>query len=1113
MKVRFLALVALVLGLASCQKDTEGFDVAVNGEVSTTVTVNLADASDTRAVVTNSAHSAIANGVVAQEDYTLRYILQVFDKNNAAVAKAMDFKYSDNTSVTFDVRLVPGRPYRFVVWADIVNAAGVVDGVKCKDNHYAIGDDLRYISLNDRENPWVAMDETRDAYTGYADVDNYTSTSPIDLTLTRPFAKLRVVTTDMDELFGNVEPSKATVTYSTKHRTTFDALTQLVGDADTNVTHTFAYADVFAYGDNNDNNKVLFTDYFFAANQDDVVKFVLDVREANDTPIRSTNFNTDIPVKRNFLTTITGNVLTDGNNINVTIEDRFENGTIKDPNYEFKTISSAAEFFEALKTSGQYILISNINLTSAATASKFAATRTDSPKTININLNGLTINVDNQTGAPLVELNDGDALIFSGEGEVTASTNSGKLVDGGTVVVTGAAEVDEDAADAKTGVDALDFICKNGGEFTFTEDLAISEVILVSTTKPVVINGNNKTLTSTATRAIHATVANANIVVNDLNVVVETERVGQNDIRGFSIDDVTNASLTLNNCSVDFTHSSAHDWAYAVNVVGGTNHKVTVNGGTYEGANVINVRGANQTVVVKGAILNCLYLNNDAYFGACIYVMENENSSVYAEGNTFNGNNAWAFNIGYTPLEEKNNTDNTKYVAAKVGGVYYYNIAEAIKAAEDGETVKVLQRHTCTVAATVANGKTLILDLNGKTITGTDSSTGSYALITNKGNLTITGNGKMTLKAENNREWNAYSSVISNTVGGKLVVENGTIEHLGGTDMAYGIDNLTNGKGTYAETVINGGTIKSTYRAVRMFLNGIEAKNLLTVNGGIIEGANKSIWMQDPSANANTGTLVVNEGATLKGDAYLTVTAGSTEWPVEVSIANDAFEGESTLLSSNVPAGYEVVKKGGIWTVVKYTEVASADELVAALEANESVKFKNDIKIDPAAMSNAYGKTGINVNNGQTIDGNGYTLNIKGAGGTWDSGINTTGGLIKNLTVTGSFRGIFINHNNNHSEKVVLDNVTLTGVVYTISCDQGLYQTIEATNCTFNGWTSFAKTAGEAKFVNCYFGEGNGYKFCRPYSNTEFIKCTFCPGYAVDETQATVTFTDCTWEE
>ena len=211
--------------------------------------------------------------------------------------------------------------------------------------------------------------------------------------------------------------------------------------------------------------------------------------------------------------------------------------------------------------------------------------------------------------------------------------------------------------------------------------------------------------------------------------------------------------------------------------------------------------------------------------------------------------------------------------------------------------------------------------------------------------------------------------------------------------------------------------------------------------------------------------------------------------------------------------GVEYMQTENGVTIDGAVAVSTADELVAALEANKGVYLLNDIKIDPATMSNAYGTTGINVKNGQTIDGGGHTLNIKGAGGTWDSGINTTGGVIRNLTVTGSFRGIFINHNSTHSEKVVLENVTLTGVTYTISCDQGLYQGIEATNCTFNGWTSFAKTAGEAKFVNCSFGEGNGYKYCRPYSNTEFVGCTFCPGYAVDETRATVTFTDCTWEK
>lgn len=188
---------------------------------------------------------------------------------------------------------------------------------------------------------------------------------------------------------------------------------------------------------------------------------------------------------------------------------------------------------------------------------------------------------------------------------------------------------------------------------------------------------------------------------------------------------------------------------------------------------------------------------------------------------------------------------------------------------------------------------------------------------------------------------------------------------------------------------------------------------------------------------------------------------------------------------------------------------SSADKLIEALENGEDVVLNNDIKIDPANMSNAYGKTGINVKNGQTIDGNGYTLDIKGAGGTWDSGINTTGGIIKNITVTGSFRGIFVNHNSTHSEPVVLENVIIDGTTYTISCDQGMNQTLTATGSTFKGWTSFAATLGEATFVDCYFGEGSGYAFCRPYAPTTFVGCDFEAGYEMDP-RAAVTFEDCT---
>ena len=312
MKAKFLALVALVLGLASCQKDTEGFDVAVNGEVSTKVTVNLADDSGTRA---GSNESGLRNGVL-EGNNTLRYILQVFDEDGEQ-SKAKMFAYTDDQTVAFDVRLVPGRNYKFVVWADVVT------GENAGDWHYDTTD-LTNITL---KGAWNAMDETRDAFTCVKTVEDFNATTPINITLTRPFAKLRVVTTDMNELMG-VNPQYAEVEYTTAYRPSFNAF---AGSANAkgseSKTHTYRIASYNETGA----SKTLFTDYLFAIDDQEPVQFILSVYEDKqmNSLVRTTHFNTDIPVKRNYLTTITGNVLTDGNEINVEIEDEFDTPAIE----------------------------------------------------------------------------------------------------------------------------------------------------------------------------------------------------------------------------------------------------------------------------------------------------------------------------------------------------------------------------------------------------------------------------------------------------------------------------------------------------------------------------------------------------------------------------------------------------------------------------------------------------------------------------------------------------------------------------------------------------------------------------------------------------------------
>ena len=341
--------------------------------------------------------------------------------------------------------------------------------------------------------------------------------------------------------------------------------------------------------------------------------------------------------------------------------------------------------------------------------------------------------------------------------------------------------------------------------------------------------------------------------------------------------------------------------------------------------------------------------------------------------------------------------DSEVYIEVVVSGYTYEigfaSLEEAIAAADGDDVIKLFKNISRDYSVKVEAGKDVVLDLAGYTFAGTDNATSSFGLITNTGNLTIkdsVGGGKITLTATNNRGWTAYSSVISNTVGGKLTVEDGTLEHLGGTDMAYGIDNLTNGKGTYAETVVNGGTIKSKYRGIRQFLNGIEAQNILTITGGTVEGTNKSVWMQDPSKNANTGTLTVGENATLKGDVYLTVTEGSTEWPVEVSIAAAALNDTSEVITNaNVPAGYALELVDGAYTVTKWDGVTIKN-------VQELIWFRDAVN----AGNNYAGKT-VTLVADSDLAGIDWSVNIgDDCNATFDGIFDGNNKTIYNLTST-----------------------------------------------------------------------------------------------------------------
>ena len=313
---------------------------------------------------------------------------------------------------------------------------------------------------------------------------------------------------------------------------------------------------------------------------------------------------------------------------------------------------------------------------------------------------------------------------------------------------------------------------------TLFADVEASEVILLD--KSLTINGNDHKVTSSANRVFRVTASNTEVTLNNVNMVSSAAVIYPNDIRGISIDaGLENVELTLNNSSVDFTDDTACDWTYAVNVSGnGSGHTVTVNGGEYEGANVINVHGANNTVVVKGAELTSLYPKSD-YYGACIWVLQNQGSTVEATGNTFNGINAVAFNVGTgTAVDESNNVDNTKLCIARVGSAdYYYTIAEAVEAAVADATVTLL--HSAEGAGAVIN-KNMTINLNDKRYTFTEG-----GLKFNEGNVTLK-NGTL----------DATNMVALVVAGGNVVIEGDDNTNVyGNIEVAEGATLLIKNKG------------------------------------------------------------------------------------------------------------------------------------------------------------------------------------------------------------------------------------------------------------------------------------------------------------------------------
>lgn len=382
---RFLTLALVVFGLAACQNDRE-ITRPSGGEVDFELSVSAAELGVTRAGENgandavsgyNSAYGAIdylqtkAPGEVdaSRVDWTdvdLRYTLEVFDVNADYASETVEPIKKRQVAIVdsyepvkFSLRLIPNRSYRFVVFADFVGQNASNDpAIETQRNLglvHVIGDDLRYISIKDKCDS--LNDERTDAYFASKVIEVKNSLSePIELK--RPYGKLRVIATDLSDLNLNVEPSRVEVTYLENHVAGFNAVTgKLVAEQKyatltydntynagvskfdlTNHVYNAGYDSDYKFTNADKEvshtHMTLFTDYILASEDQQDIQFDMTVYDAAGGIIKRTEFYTQIPVQRNHLTTIVGNVLTTGTEIEVTINDNFENNETDEPYYQ-----------------------------------------------------------------------------------------------------------------------------------------------------------------------------------------------------------------------------------------------------------------------------------------------------------------------------------------------------------------------------------------------------------------------------------------------------------------------------------------------------------------------------------------------------------------------------------------------------------------------------------------------------------------------------------------------------------------------------------------------------------------------------------------------------------
>lgn len=282
--------------LVSCEKSVLTTDDAgTTGEVATISVCTQTEAS-TRALA----------DYITDETVEMKYYLEVYRENSLGVTERY-LRLDPTDDGLFSVQLVKDQVFTLVAWADY-------------DKGFYNTDNLNAVSIN--KDVYGINDIYRDAYAGKENI-TLTENESIVMTISRPFSRVNVYTNDWAAINPNdthpdVVPASVGITYTDGIYSTYNVLTEDATDDKLSLDEV--KADLVMYQDGStivDGD--LSADYLFAKGGEAVISF--DQVYYNTAGEKITDYPfTNIPIKKNYQTNISGSIITNTGDLTITVD-------------------------------------------------------------------------------------------------------------------------------------------------------------------------------------------------------------------------------------------------------------------------------------------------------------------------------------------------------------------------------------------------------------------------------------------------------------------------------------------------------------------------------------------------------------------------------------------------------------------------------------------------------------------------------------------------------------------------------------------------------------------------------------------------------------------------